>query len=65
MDGLLVLSRQKSEIIKIGEDIEIIVVDIRCDKVRIGIKAPKTVAVHRKEVYDAIHRESDKPNGRG
>ena len=55
---MLVLSRQKDETILIGDDIEIIVVDIRGDKVRIGISAPTSIPVHRKEVYDAIRREN-------
>jgi len=55
---MLVLSRQRDETIMIGDDIELTVVDIRGDKVRIGIKAPAHVAVHRKEIYDAIRREN-------
>ena len=55
---MLVLSRQRDETIMIGDEIEITVVDIRGDKVRLGINAPKEIAVHRKEVYDAIRREN-------
>jgi carbon storage regulator len=55
---MLVLSRQRSETIMIGDDIEVTVVDIRGDKVRLGITAPRQVSVHRKEVYDAIRREN-------
>ena len=55
---MLVLSRQRDETIMIGDDIEITVVDIRGDKVRLGITAPPHVPVHRKEVYDAIKREN-------
>lgn len=55
---MLVLSRQRDETIMIGDDIEVTVVDIRGDKVRLGITAPKNVSVHRKEVYDAIRREN-------
>jgi carbon storage regulator len=55
---MLVLSRQRDETIMIGDDIEITVVDIRGDKVRLGISAPSTVPVHRKEVYEAIKREN-------
>lgn len=55
---MLVLSRQRDETIMIGDDIEVTVVDIRGDKVRLGINAPKEVAVHRKEVYEAIRREN-------
>lgn len=54
---MLVLSRQKDESIIIGDDIEITIVDVRGDKVRLGINAPKEVSVHRKEVYEAIQRE--------
>ena len=56
---MLVLSRQRDETIMIGDEIELTVVDIRGDKVRIGIKAPSRIAVHRKEVYDAIKRENE------
>jgi carbon storage regulator len=56
--GMLVLSRRRDQVIKIGDDIEITVVDIRGDKVRLGITAPKEVQVHRKEVFEAIRREN-------
>jgi carbon storage regulator len=55
---VLVLSRQRDETIMIGDSIEVTVVDIRGDKVRLGINAPKEISVHRKEVYDAIRREN-------
>lgn len=55
---MLVLSRQRDETIMIGDNIEITVVDIRGDKVRLGITAPNTIPVHRKEVYEAIQREN-------
>lgn len=55
---MLVLSRQRDETIMIGDEIEISVVDIRGDKVRLGISAPTRIAVHRKEVYEAIRREN-------
>lgn len=54
---MLVLSRKKNESIVIGHEIEVFVVEIRGDKVRLGVNAPKDVAVHRREVYDAIQRE--------
>jgi carbon storage regulator len=54
---MLVLSRQKNESIIIGDDVEVIIVDVRGDKVRLGITAPKAISVHRKEVYEAIQRE--------
>ncbi|MCH8260660.1 MAG: carbon storage regulator CsrA [Planctomycetes bacterium] len=56
---MLVLSRQRDETIMIGDDIELTVVDIRGDKVRLGIKAAPEIAIHRKEVYDAIKRENE------
>ncbi len=56
---MLVLSRHRDETIMIGDDIELTVVDIRGDKVRIGIKAPSNIPVHRKEVYEAIRRENE------
>jgi carbon storage regulator len=55
---MLVLSRQRDQTIMIGDDIEITVVDIRGDKVRLGINAPSEIPVHRKEVYEAIKREN-------
>ena len=57
---MLVLSRQKDESIVIGDDIEIVIVDVRGDKVRLGITAPKNISVHRREVYEAIQREKGK-----
>jgi carbon storage regulator len=54
---MLVLSRQKDESIMIGDNVEVIIVDVRGDKVRLGITAPKDISVHRREVYDAIQRE--------
>src|SRR3989344_811240 len=53
---MLVLSRKKNESIVINDDIIIVVVEIRGDKVRLGIEAPKEVPVHRREIYDAICR---------
>lgn len=53
---MLVLSRKKNEGIVINHDITIVVVEVRGDKVRLGVEAPKEVPVHRQEVYDAIHR---------
>ena len=54
---MLVLSRQRDESIMIGDDVEIVIVDIRGDKVRLGITAPTEIPVHRKEVYESIKRE--------
>lgn len=63
---MLVLSRKKNESIVINNDITIVVVEIRGDKVRLGVEAPKDVPVHRREVYDAIKRNNtafDKSQG--
>ena len=57
---MLVLSRKRDESIIIGENIVLTIVDIRGDKVRLGIQAPATVPVHRKEVHDAMKRESER-----
>lgn len=56
---MLVLSRKKNESIMVGE-IEITVIEVRGDKVRLGIEAPKEVPVHRREVFDAIQRNQPK-----
>ena len=56
---MLVLSRQRDESIVIGNDIIITIVDIRGEKVRLGITAPAHVPVHRKEIYEAIKREAE------
>jgi len=58
---MLVLSRKRNEVIRIGHDVTITIVDIRADKVRLGIEAPKEVAVHRQEVFDQIARQDGKP----
>ena len=56
---MLVLSRKKNESIVINDDITIVVVEIRGDKVRLGVEAPKEVPVHRQEVFEAIHRQKE------
>jgi carbon storage regulator len=60
---MLVLSRKKNESIVINNDITIVVVEIRGDKVRLGVEAPKEVPVHRREVYEAIKRNAAVQNG--
>ncbi len=55
---MLVLSRQRDESIIIGDNVVITVVDVRGDKVRLGIDAPTEIPVHRREVYEAIQREN-------
>jgi carbon storage regulator len=59
---MLVLSRKKNESIVINNDITVTVVEIRGDKVRLGIVAPKEVPVHRQEVFEAIHGKGSTPN---
>ena len=59
---MLVLSRKKNESIVINDDITIVVVEIRGDKVRLGVEAPKEVPVHRNEVYEAIRRNQQDHN---
>lgn len=54
---MLVLSRQRDESVMIGDDIEITIIDVKGDKVRLGITAPREVSVHRREIYDTIQRE--------
>ena len=57
---MLVLSRQRDESIVIGDKVVVTIVDIRGDKVRLGIQAPGEIPVHRQEVYEAIQRENRK-----
>ncbi len=57
---MLVLSRHRDESIMIGDDVIVTIVDIRGDKVRLGIDAPQDIPVHRQEVYEAIQRENRK-----
>lgn len=61
---MLVLSRQRDEAIIVNGNVKVIVVDIRGDKVRLGIEAPREMPVHREEIWNAIQSESlDKLNG--
>lgn len=59
---MLVLTRQKDESIMIGDDIEIMIVRINAESVRIGIAAPESVPVHRKEIYKAIKEQNNAAN---
>ena len=59
---MLVLSRTRDEVICIGDDIRITIVDVRGDKVKVGVEAPQEVSVHRLEVYQAIQREKNHDN---
>ncbi|MCC7101793.1 MAG: carbon storage regulator CsrA [Fimbriimonadaceae bacterium] len=55
---MLVLTRKVNQSIIIGDEVEVVVLEVRGEQVRIGIKAPKTVGVHRKEIYDQIKDEN-------
>lgn len=55
---MLVLTRKKGQAIIIGHDIEISIIDVQGDQVRIGINAPKSVTIHRKEIYEEIRNEN-------
>ncbi|NLD49168.1 MAG: carbon storage regulator CsrA [Clostridiaceae bacterium] len=57
---MLVLTRKKDQTIVIGDNIEVTILDIQGDQVRVGIKAPKSVSVHRKEIYEEIQEENRK-----
>ncbi len=56
---MLVLSRKKTESVRIGSDIVITIIEIRGDKVRLGFNAPKDIPIHRQEVYDFIMQQSE------
>ncbi len=56
---MLVLTRMKNERILIGDDVSVMIVDVRGDKVRLGIVAPTSIAVHREEVVEKIHAERE------
>lgn len=60
---MLVLSRHRDEAIMIGDEVEITIVDIRGDKVRVGISAPSHIPVHRREIYEAIRKENEQASG--
>ena len=62
---MLVLSRHRDESIMIGDDVVVTIVDIRGDKVRLGIEAPQSIPVHRQEGYDAIQRENRRASQTG
>jgi carbon storage regulator len=56
---MIVISRQKGESVMIGDNIEVTIVDVRGDKVRLGLTYPRNIAVHRKEIYLAIRKEKN------
>lgn len=60
-ERMLVLTRKVQQSIVIGDNIEVVVLEVRGEQVRIGIKAPKDVPVHRKEIYEQIHEGGESP----
>lgn len=54
---MLILSRRIGETMRIGDDIEVVVLGVRGNQVRLGVKAPKDVSVHRQEIYERIQKE--------
>lgn len=55
---MLVLTRKVNQSIIIGDDVEVVVLEVRGEQVRLGIRAPKDVTVHRKEIYEQIQEEN-------
>lgn len=55
---MLVLTRKVNQSIMIGDDIEVVVLEVRGEQVRLGIKAPRHITVHRREIYEAIQQEN-------
>jgi len=55
----LILTRRVGEMIKIGDEIEVVVMAVNGNQVRVGIKAPKHIAVHREEIAERIRKEKD------
>jgi carbon storage regulator len=60
---MLVLARKHNQSIMIGDDIEIVILEIKGDQVKLGINAPKKIAVHRKEIYEEIQLENIAASG--
>ena len=60
---MLILTRRVGEVLRIGDDVSITILGVKGNKVRIGIDAPKDVAVHREEIYQRIKREGDVEGG--
>lgn len=62
---MLILTRRVGETLKVGNDVDVTVLGVKGNQIRIGIKAPKNVAVHREEIFDRIRREAELAQSRG
>ena len=62
---MLILTRRVGEAVVIGEDVTVTVLGVKGNQVRIGVNAPKTVSVHREEIFDRIKNERDNDPTRG
>ena len=62
---MLILTRRVGETLKVGNDVDVTVLGVKGNQIRIGIKAPKSVAVHREEIFDRIQREAELEQARG
>lgn len=62
---MLILTRRVGETLKIGDDVNVTVLGVKGNQVRIGVDAPKHVAVHREEIYDRIHKEQEAAGEQG
>ena len=63
-DGLLVLARREGESVVIGDDVQVFVVSIDGDKVRLGFRGPKSVSIHRREIWEKIQAEREAERGK-
>jgi carbon storage regulator len=62
---MLILTRRVGETVVIGNDVDVTVLGVKCNQVRLGVKAPREVAVHREEIFQRICREQQNGNGTG
>ncbi len=59
---MLILTRRVGETLMVGDDVKVTVLGVKGNQVRIGIEAPREVAVHRQEIYERIQAEADEPS---